>query len=418
MSENEASPTDRTAPNNEGSTFSKPGGQASPLKIQRLERRLARDRKRLQTLEQDLAALTQQLNYTGNRADRNQLKRQIDAIEQELETALARCEATERELAAASGNNTPSPPTQIDPTAQVNPAIAQPTQGTTYIFQGPVGSVGNQGIQTNVAGQVAGGQILVAGDNYHRATPQAQPTRASSVPNPFTPLTGRVDDPDRFFDRQRERQRIFELLNSRSNIALIGKRAIGKSSLLHAIARAADPKLQLPRQPVYLNLQRVRNEADFYAYLCDEIGIPTPKSFGYEIVRTLKQRRLLLLIDEVEKMTGDGFTYHIRDQLRSLAEGRNAPLRLILAARTPLNRLFDDTDPTRTSPLANVCMEVRLEPWPETIARDFIAARLAPTSVRFSETEIHQIVQASQGNPQQLMQSCHQAYADRREATP
>jgi hypothetical protein len=98
--------------------------------------------------------------------------------------------------------------------------------------------------------------------------------------------------------------------------------------------------------------------------------------------------------------------------LRGLAEGSNAPLKLILAASEPLERLFNDSqDEGKTSPLAGICQEENLKPWDETTARAFIEARLVMTSVRFTEEEIIQLVQESAGHPRQLMQLCYQTYS-------
>lgn len=228
----------------------------------------------------------------------------------------------------------------------------------------------------------------------------------SQSSNPFIPLTGIVDDPQLFFGREKEISDIFELLNSSSNVAAIGERAIGKSSLLKAIERAAQSQLGQCRQPVYLTLQEVDNEEEFYSYLCDEVGIHDCS--GYRLNRALKKQRLLLLIDEVDKMSGDGFTHNIRDRLRSLAEGMDAPLRLIMAARISLDDLFEEG---KTSPLANICLQVNLDPWDETTARAFIAQRLASTKISFTEEEIAQMIAETGGHPQQLMQRCYQVYA-------
>jgi DNA-binding CsgD family transcriptional regulator len=224
--------------------------------------------------------------------------------------------------------------------------------------------------------------------------------------NPFIPLTGMVDNPELFFNREREIRDIFELLNSSSNVAVIGERAIGKSSLLKAIQRSVN-NLSQPRKPVYLTLQEVENEQEFYEYLCSEVGID--ECSGYQLNRKLKEQRLLLLIDEIDKMSSDGFTYNIRDKLRALAEGIDAPLRLILAARVSLNDLFKEG---KTSPLANICLNINLYPWNETTARKFIAKRLDSTPVSFTEEEIAQIIAETGGHPQQLMERCYETYAD------
>jgi len=239
--------------------------------------------------------------------------------------------------------------------------------------------------------------------------------------NPFLPLTGIVDDPELFFDRQPETREIFALLNSGSSVALIGERAIGKSSLLKAICREAPTQLHSPRQPIYLNLQQLENEDEFYTALCEEVGIP--KCRGYPLKRELKQQRLLLAIDEVEKMTWDGFTREVRAQLRGLAEGTNAPLRLILAARDPLDSLFQDSqNPGMTSPLAGICHQVNLGSWDEATIRAFINSRLQfprlkplPQPVRFTEEEILHLIAASGGHPQKLMKLCYEIYQRQRE---
>lgn len=234
--------------------------------------------------------------------------------------------------------------------------------------------------------------------------------REDAIINPFTPLNSVVDNPQQFFNRDREIRRVFEVLNSGSSVALIGEEGIGKSSLLWKICQLAESYLQSPRQPVFLDLNLVHDENDFYSALCHEVGIPESKD--YSLTRNLRDRRILLAIDNVGKMTWEGFTRGVRDRLRGLAEGSNAPLKLILAASEPLERLFNDSqDEGKTSPLAGICQEENLKPWDETTARAFIEARLAVTSVRFTEEEIIQLVQESGGHPRQLMQLCYRTYS-------
>ncbi|MDY7012767.1 MAG: hypothetical protein SVX43_04055, partial [Cyanobacteriota bacterium] len=90
----------------------------------------------------------------------------------------------------------------------------------------------------------------------------------------------------------------------------------------------------------------------------------------------------------------------------------NAPLRLVMTARESLTSLFDEE---KTSPLANICTEERLDVWDKKTARDFIAHRLEPTAVRFSEEEIVQLIAESGGHPQKLMYFCYQLYRRYRE---
>jgi len=206
-------------------------------------------------------------------------------------------------------------------------------------------------------------------------------------------------------------QRVFEVLNSGSSVALIGEEGMGKSSLLWAICQQAKNRLQPPRQSVFLDLNEVENEDEFYSELCHKVGIPESK--GVMLNRNLKahKNKVLLSLDNVGKMTWQGFTRGVRDKLRGLAEGSNAPLKLILAATEPLNDLFNDShDDGKTSPLEGICQEEHIQPWNETTMRAFIANRLAGTSVSFTEEEIMQLVEESGGHPRKLMQLCNQIY--------
>lgn len=256
-----------------------------------------------------------------------------------------------------------------------------------------------------------GFQPLINTDNLQLTSPPAPllPGEGSNL-NPFVPQQGRVDNLELFFNREHEIRRVFEVLNSGSSVALIGEEGIGKSSLLWKICQLAESCLHSPRQSVFLDLNWVNDENDFYSALCHEVGIPESKD--YSLTRNLRDRRILLAIDNVGKMTWVGFTRGVRDRLRGLAEGGNAPLKLILAASEPLDRLFNDSqDEGKTSPLAGICQEENLKPWDEPIARAFIEARLAMTSVRFTEEEISQLVQDSGGHPRRLMQLCYRTYS-------
>ncbi|MBD2613538.1 hypothetical protein H6G94_20040 [Nostoc punctiforme FACHB-252] len=228
--------------------------------------------------------------------------------------------------------------------------------------------------------------------------------------NPFIPFTGRVEEKYLFFDRKREISRIFEVLNSGSSVVLIGEEGIGKSSLLWMISQEAESRLNVKRQSVFLDLNLLHNETEFYSYLCHVIDIP--ENERYKLNRKLGTCKILFAIDNVGKLTREGFTRNIRDYLRGFAEGSNAPLKLILAATEPLNNLFKDSqEQGDTSPLAGICQEEHIYPWDEATMRAFITNRLGNTSVSFTEEEIIQLIQQSGGHPRKLMQLCYQTYS-------
>ncbi|MEO1209235.1 MAG: AAA family ATPase [Cyanobacteria bacterium J06638_20] len=229
-------------------------------------------------------------------------------------------------------------------------------------------------------------------------------------PNPFVPLNGRVDDVSQLFIRQKILNRVFERLNGGSSVALVGERAIGKSSLLWMIQQQANKRLQPSRQPIYLDLKLIGEDDDFYSALCEQAQIPECR--GYRLSRQLRSRRVLLLLDEVEKMTWAGFSKELRGQLRGLAEGSDAPLRLVLASCTSLDRLFpDNQEEGMVSPLSGVCIPEPIDRWDEPTTREFITSRLTRTPIRFTEAEIQQLWRESNGHPRQLMQACHACYA-------
>jgi hypothetical protein len=117
-------------------------------------------------------------------------------------------------------------------------------------------------------------------------------------------------------------------------------------------------------------------------------------------------------------MTWEGFTNNIRGQLRGLAEGMNAPLRLIVAACTSLDQLFPDSqDIAMTSAFTGICIEYQLNRWDEQTIRDFIASRLnSPLlkpeyqTITFTEDEITELINNSEGHPPKLMALSYQTF--------
>lgn len=228
-------------------------------------------------------------------------------------------------------------------------------------------------------------------------------------PNPFAPIGGRIDQSHQFWGRQKELRDIFEMLNSGSSVAIIGERQVGKSSLLKAICRQADSQLLEPRRPVYLNLQDVLDEEDFYGALCDELGIEAAKGRALKKAVRKLAPKVLLLLDEMEKMTWDGFTEQIRSQLRGLADGWDAPLRLVVAASESLDQLFPDSK-GGVSPLKGICLEETLKRWSDTQVRELIAHRLMDNPISFSDEEVAEMIETSEGHPQRVMLACFRLY--------
>ncbi len=248
---------------------------------------------------------------------------------------------------------------------------------------------------------------------YFPSPEMPSPEMPTSLENPFTPLSGRIDQNDRFFNRDRELREIFDILNGGSGVELLGDRQMGKSSLLWQIHQKAETALRLKRRSLYLNLQLIHTETEFYEALCEQLGIATCRDFDF--FRAIRNDRILLLLDEVEKMTWEGFTRNLRSQLRGLAEGENAPLRFVVATGTPLDRLFADSNADgMTSPFQGVCLRVELNPWDWQTVDQFITDRLAKTGIHFTPTERQTLWETSQGHPKRLMEGGFKLFNDKK----
>jgi len=251
-------------------------------------------------------------------------------------------------------------------------------------------------------------------------TPQTaagQPApRRTIASNPFG-LKGRIANPAQFFDREHLLRQIFEELHKGVSVSLVGDSTVGKSSLLAMICvRGGDPQTgQVFRNLtglkfIYFNLQEISNEDDFYDALCDKLELAEPCR-GYKLTRALKGKRYVLCLDEIEKMAWDGFTVNVRSQLRGLADGADAPLKLVIASRSPLARLFPDS-PELDSPLAGICRQLDVLPFTPDVARDFLRQRLEGTGVTFSDAQIADLIARTDGHPAKLQEQAADLYRE------
>ncbi|MBO1048606.1 MAG: hypothetical protein HEQ10_13100 [Dolichospermum sp. DEX182a] len=227
--------------------------------------------------------------------------------------------------------------------------------------------------------------------------------------NPFLPLNGKVDTAKKFFGKYKEIQEIFDFLHSSCNISIIGQDGIGKSSLLWAISQPSENLTKVKRQLVFLDLNDIHSPTEFYQELFDHIGIDNTLGLR-NAKRELKDERILLVLDNVYKLNLSEFTPGFRGELRSFAEGMNAPLKLVVAANKSLPELFNDYQKGINSPLENIFQQVNIFPWNEKIIREFIAKRLQPTTIDFTEADIQKLIQESGGYPQKLTQLCYNLY--------
>jgi hypothetical protein len=227
-------------------------------------------------------------------------------------------------------------------------------------------------------------------------------------PNPFGDQ-GRITDPTRFFGRNELLRQIFEELNKGINLSLVGESQIGKSSILSMICALSSERIaQSPAKTAYLNLEWVDDEDDFYEALCECLQVESSR--GFKLTRALQGKKYLLCLDEIEKMTWEGFTLRVRSHLRGLADGQDAPLALVIASRSPLTHLFPDS-PELDSPLAGICRQLEVKPFSPAVARVFLLHRLHDTGVTFTESQIDRLITESGGHPSRLQQAAASLYS-------
>ena len=235
-----------------------------------------------------------------------------------------------------------------------------------------------------------------------------RPTHAQVLPNPFG-RRGRIDDPAAFFGREELLRRIFEELGKGSSLSLIGEHEIGKSSLLWMIQHQGTTKLALPPDAILqINMQSVHGEDDFFEALCDELRIAPCR--GHKLTRSLRDKRYILCLDEIEKMRRDNFSADVRGELRGLADGANAPLTLVIASSLPLAELFSDKLDDKTSPLANICSPLDVTPFTRAEAHAFLETSLRGTGVTFSDDERAELLELSGRHPARLQQAAAALY--------
>lgn len=220
--------------------------------------------------------------------------------------------------------------------------------------------------------------------------------------NPFG-ITGCIRDLSQYVVREPFTTEVLHELRKGVSVSIVGASQTGKSSFLWYLTQGGPQRLGRAADDfVYINMQLLQNDADFFACLCDELGLPTMN--GYKLHRELHQRRIVLCLDEFEKMGYEGFTRHVRSELRGLADGQDAPLTLVIASRAPLAKLFADTS-TETSPLAGICTQMAMPPFSVEESWRMVGQYLGAKRHLLSPQRIGAIWRDTQGHPQRLQQA-------------
>jgi hypothetical protein len=214
--------------------------------------------------------------------------------------------------------------------------------------------------------------------------------------NPFY-TNGRINDPSMFFGRKRLIREIRIELKKRCSVSLVGNSQIGKSSLLYYLyATRAEwlPDVALE----YIDLQGVLDEGDFCETVLKKLG--ANGSTLLQLKHMIETREVILLLDEVERIAEQDFNPRLHDLLRSLGQTPN--FAMCVATQQPLDIVFPPRTFGSLSPFHNIFTHKSIGLFTESEARMFLAARLANTSVSFTDREIERLLAESQYHPAKL----------------
>lgn len=218
-----------------------------------------------------------------------------------------------------------------------------------------------------------------------------------TVANPFY-TSGRINDAALFFGRQRIIREICSELGKGCSVSVVGESQVGKSSLLYYIYRTSDAWRQDDCMVEFIDLQSVLDETDLCETVLQKLG--EKGSSLRDLKRALAGRKLVLLLDEAERLAEEDFNPRLHDLLRSLAQEPH--FALCLASRRALEEVFPSRTPGGVSPFHNIFTVKALGPFTYAEAREFLAARLANAGIPFSEQEIERLLTESQCHPARL----------------
>lgn len=231
-----------------------------------------------------------------------------------------------------------------------------------------------------------------------------------NINNPFG-KSGRIDNDLYFFKRDFLLSNIFNELKKGQSVELIADEQIGKSSILSHICR--NPP-DLNKHAIYIDFNLMQDDIDFFTFVCRKLNIPMDKvrnCRGSELSDYLmeKGQKYILCLDKIERLTTDKFPVDMRNELRGISEGENTPFTLLISTSKPLKEIFPDTG-IDSSPLANICRAIRVEPFSEKEVTGLIQQYLTGQPISFSETDIKTIFEQSQGHPHNIQELAYALY--------
>jgi hypothetical protein len=205
-------------------------------------------------------------------------------------------------------------------------------------------------------------------------------------------------------------ERIFMALDLGLNKNLLGGARLGKTWLLKQICLQGATRMRTPIEKfIYINLCGINHGKQFFPKLCEELEIDPPLRGG-ELKRVLGERKYVVCLDNIDQFRDkQRFTKLDRDQLCYLCDGDDLPLTMVVASQKPLRTLFPD-DHLGSSPFADLCNPIEVQPVSLQQATNFMNDSLAPLGMKFKPAQIEEIHRAATGKPQEVMHLADEQY--------
>jgi hypothetical protein len=217
-------------------------------------------------------------------------------------------------------------------------------------------------------------------------------------PNPFG-QTLAIKDPAMFIGREAELRRLRTFLSGGS-VSLQGEPKIGKSSVLWALARSWSGDVVGP-----LDFQGYDDLEDFYSDLAERLGLDSPR---WRTLRNhLRERAVLLLLDELDAGPGRGFDGEALARFRSIGN-QNPGFKIVAASRNPLKQLFPDG--SKDSPGYNFLPPMTLGEFPADEARRLLEHPWDGEAPAFDDASLAEILELAGRHPFKLQRAAFNRY--------
>jgi len=172
-------------------------------------------------------------------------------------------------------------------------------------------------------------------------------TQSNLPPNPFAG-TGALEDAKRFIGRELQIRRLWDRLRVGSNLTIVGPAGSGKSAMLRLIAEEAQqllsPLTEVIQVPLYPTIKR----SDVHKWLVSWMG----GQRDADLTRLLKNRHLILLLDDLGLLDKGAQGLEVRSWLRQLSQSRQVgKVQLVATSQQPLHEIFKEDRPSDGSPL-------------------------------------------------------------------